>query len=76
MSKTAARILLLLASAALLAACGIKGDLDRPPPLWGGTTDTAPAEAPAGDSDALDRPTEPSLEDEEDGPGYGVDVAD
>ncbi len=76
MSKPAFRIVLLLTFAACLSACGIKGDLDRPPPLWGAKTDTAPATAPAGDSDALDRPTEPSLEDEDDGPGYGVDVAD
>jgi predicted small lipoprotein YifL len=28
------RLLLGLALAALLSACGVKGDLDRPDPLW------------------------------------------
>jgi predicted small lipoprotein YifL len=58
-------IVLLLAFAAPLSGCGIKGGLDTPPPLWGEevSTDT-PADAQAQD------------EDENEGVGYGVDVAD
>lgn len=29
------RLLLALAALTLVTACGIKGDLDRPDPLWG-----------------------------------------
>jgi len=60
-------IVLLLAFAAPLSGCGIKGGLDTPPPLWGEevSTDT-PADAQAQDED----------EDENEGVGYGVDVAD
>lgn len=32
---------ILLAAALLLSACGIKGGLDTPPPIWGEKTDTA-----------------------------------
>lgn len=60
-------ILLLLAFAAPLSGCGIKGGLDTPPPLWGEevSADT-PADAQSPDED----------EDENEGVGYGVDVAD
>jgi predicted small lipoprotein YifL len=33
------RIAIALLALSFLAACGLKGDLDRPPPLWG---DSAP----------------------------------
>jgi hypothetical protein len=34
--------LALLASASLLAACGLKGDLERPVPLWGNPPNEGP----------------------------------
>lgn len=34
--------LLILMSAVLLAACGLRGDLVRPPPLWGNPPNEGP----------------------------------
>ena len=60
----------LLAGAAALPGCGIKGDLDRPAPLWGEASPNAPKPPKTVSNDPL---VEPDLDDE---PGYGVDVAD
>lgn len=39
---------LVLALGALgLAGCGMRGDLDRPPPMWGDTAQQDTAESPA-----------------------------
>ena len=80
MSRNTAKTLLLFVSAALLSACGIKGDLDRPAPLWGSASDAqVKAGNEAADSDPSDTPATPQFdefEDDEDEPGYGVDVAD
>ena len=60
------RTLLLLASAALLSACGVKGSLATPAPVFGGSKATPlPTAAP-----------EPLLEDEDEGPFYGPDFED
>jgi hypothetical protein len=36
------RIVLALGLAALLSSCGLKGDLERPVPLWGNPPDEGP----------------------------------
>jgi len=41
---------LLLAAALLLSACGIKGDLETPPPIWGEKSETAQPVKPDSDS--------------------------
>lgn len=60
-------ILLLLGS--VLTGCGIRGDLERPPPLWGPTLVEAEADGELPPPDLIEED-----EDEED-PGYGVEVA-
>lgn len=79
-------LLALLVSAAALSGCGIKGGLDRPPPLWGGgTTADLPEETSAAESvdnarDPFATPDTPfdgdSLDEDDNEPGFGVDVAD
>lgn len=66
--------LLLLAFAAPLSGCGIKGNLKTPPPVWGEakTMDTD-AETVA-DADATEDPFADPLDDDEDDVGYGIDV--
>lgn len=46
--KRTLSLLLLTVSALALSACGLRGSLDRPPPLWGDPQDTA-SEAEADD---------------------------
>lgn len=43
------RVLLVVLAASCLSACGLKGDLERPPPLWGDPAPQAPAEPPPSD---------------------------
>lgn len=68
-------IAFLLIATLLLSGCGIRGDLERPAPLWGDTTlEPLPiVDGADADPDALPAP---DVLDEEDAPGYGVDVAD
>ena len=40
--KRRSSVILVVLSALAVAACGLRGDLDRPPPLWG---DPAQAES-------------------------------
>ena len=80
------KLLVLLLCAAPLTACGIKGDLDRAPPLWGGGSGaTVPDDNSAATSienadDPFDEPEDPfdgdPLEEDDDEVEYGVDVAD
>jgi len=51
MTKRLTSILLVSLSALAVAACGLRGDLDRPPPLWG-NPEQASDETP--DSDTSD----------------------
>ena len=86
MAAPMTRLLALLLLSSSLSACGIKGDLDRPAPLWGEpTADRVPDDNTAASSvnaldDPIDDPVTPfegdPLEDEELEPDYGVDVAD
>lgn len=72
-------VLLLLAFAAPLSGCGIKGNLKTPPPLWGETTDAdIPQETTTAESieDGQEPLADPLDEDDEDDVGYGIDVAD
>lgn len=64
-----------LIASLLLGGCGIRGDLERPAPLWGETTlEPLPiVDGAEADPDALPAP---DVLDEDDAPGYGVDVAD
>lgn len=69
----------LLIAAFLLGGCGIRGDLERPAPLWGETTlEPLPiVDGPEANLEANpDALPAPDVLDEEDAPGYGVDVAD
>lgn len=43
-----------LAASLLLSSCGIKGDLETPPPIWGDKSATAKPVTPDTDSDAND----------------------
>jgi hypothetical protein len=43
------------AAALILSGCGIRGDLERPPPLWGEGARTLAAEQPA-EADAAQDP--------------------
>lgn len=59
------------------SGCGIRGDLDRPPPLWG--ADMADPMTDSAEADADDLPEPDGLDEEnpdEDAPGYGIDVAE
>ncbi|MGB6230641.1 MAG: lipoprotein [Litorimonas sp.] len=77
------RLLACLAVLAVpLSGCGIKGDLDRPPPLWGSaTTAEIPDENTAAQSiddadDPIDEP-DPFFEDQdEEDVGYGIELTD
>lgn len=76
----------LLLCAVLLTGCGIKGGLDRPPPLWGdGTKADVPEETTTAESvdatvDPINVPVDPftgePLEEDDADAEYGVDVAD
>ncbi|MCW5724752.1 MAG: lipoprotein [Maricaulaceae bacterium] len=44
-------LLLILAAAGLLSACGLRGSLERPPPLWGGPQAAIPDSQDAEDED-------------------------
>ena len=69
------RLLKLLFAIALfmpLTACGIKGGLKTPPPVWGSEADAAQSDE--ADTASSDTETDLLEEDEED-VGYGVDVA-
>lgn len=73
MTRLLAALLLLLSTAAL-SGCGIKGDLDRPPPLWGdATAGDVPEETQTAESLDAD---DPFADDDEDDLGYGIDVVD
>ena len=86
MAAIMTRLLALLLLGSTLSACGIKGDLDRPAPLWGEPTearvpeDNTAAQSVDAADDPLDEPVTPfegdPLEDEDVEPDYGVDVAD
>lgn len=41
------RLALLVGLAGLLTACGVRGSLERPDPLWGSPSDATAADAPA-----------------------------
>lgn len=64
------KLLVTLAFLAPLPACGIKGNLKTPPPVWGDK-----AEDPA-TNEAGEAAPEDTLEEDEDDVGYGIDVAE
>lgn len=76
--KCCLTVILLLAFAAPLSACGLTGTLKTPPPIWGSDkTATAPGEASSGDDAVTTSPVETVFDDPiEDELGYGASVAD
>ncbi|GLQ20956.1 lipoprotein [Algimonas porphyrae] len=71
-------VLLLIASSLILSGCGIRGNLQTPPPLWGGdaASETTDADAATVAEAANEEAAAQRAPLEKDNPGYGTQVAD
>ena len=58
---TPSRLVLALLGAALLSACGLRGELERPEPLWGDPPISGPDDPRAEKSESDTRATLPCL---------------